>query len=140
MDQATDSLARWRHNIYLIPQLIQNDVSSTKVNNNDSEICGPILTIWVTGSAVHSSGIVCAVLVANTGCRLHLAAWAVSGGRCADGQRQGARNCGRFDEGGSSVARLPGKCECDVSFKRAAQKVGLFCYPNAPIEILKVDQ
>ncbi|KIJ65934.1 hypothetical protein HYDPIDRAFT_110041 [Hydnomerulius pinastri MD-312] len=31
MDQATDSLARWRNNIYLIPQLIQNDVSSTKV-------------------------------------------------------------------------------------------------------------
>lgn len=31
MDQATDALARWRHNIYLIPQLIQNDVSSTKV-------------------------------------------------------------------------------------------------------------
>ncbi|EGO00852.1 hypothetical protein SERLA73DRAFT_178814 [Serpula lacrymans var. lacrymans S7.3] len=31
MDQATDSLARWRSNIYLIPQLIQNDVSSTKV-------------------------------------------------------------------------------------------------------------
>ncbi|KAH7883224.1 hypothetical protein F5I97DRAFT_210588 [Phlebopus sp. FC_14] len=31
MDQAIDSLARWRHNIYLIPQLIQNDVSSTKV-------------------------------------------------------------------------------------------------------------
>lgn len=31
MDQATDNLARWRNNIYLIPQLIQNDVSSTKV-------------------------------------------------------------------------------------------------------------
>ncbi|KIJ15527.1 hypothetical protein PAXINDRAFT_169000 [Paxillus involutus ATCC 200175] len=31
MDQATDSLARWRNNIYLVPQLIQNDVSSTKV-------------------------------------------------------------------------------------------------------------
>lgn len=31
MDQATDSLARWRNNIYPIPQLIQNDVSSTKV-------------------------------------------------------------------------------------------------------------
>ena len=31
MDQATDSLARWRHNIHLIHQLIQNDVSSTKV-------------------------------------------------------------------------------------------------------------
>jgi len=31
MDQATDSLARWRNNIYLISQLIQNDVSSTKV-------------------------------------------------------------------------------------------------------------
>lgn len=31
MDQATDSLAQWRHNIYLVPQLIQNDVSSTKV-------------------------------------------------------------------------------------------------------------
>ncbi|KIY69497.1 Nucleotidylyl transferase [Cylindrobasidium torrendii FP15055 ss-10] len=31
MDQATDSLARWRHNIHIIPQLIQNDVSSTKV-------------------------------------------------------------------------------------------------------------
>ncbi|KAF8891799.1 hypothetical protein BD779DRAFT_1513214 [Infundibulicybe gibba] len=31
MDQATDSLARWRQNIYLISQLIQNDVSSTKV-------------------------------------------------------------------------------------------------------------
>ncbi|KDR75669.1 hypothetical protein GALMADRAFT_140292 [Galerina marginata CBS 339.88] len=31
MDQATDSLARWRSNIYLISQLIQNDVSSTKV-------------------------------------------------------------------------------------------------------------
>ena len=31
MDRATDSLARWRNNIHLIPQLIQNDVSSTKV-------------------------------------------------------------------------------------------------------------
>ncbi|KAF5355181.1 hypothetical protein D9756_005470 [Leucocoprinus leucothites] len=31
MDQAVDSLARWRDNIYLISQLIQNDVSSTKV-------------------------------------------------------------------------------------------------------------
>jgi nicotinamide mononucleotide adenylyltransferase len=31
MDQATDGLARWRHNIHMIPQLIQNDVSSTKV-------------------------------------------------------------------------------------------------------------
>ncbi|KDQ55253.1 hypothetical protein JAAARDRAFT_181249 [Jaapia argillacea MUCL 33604] len=31
MDQATDNLARWRHNIFLISQLIQNDVSSTKV-------------------------------------------------------------------------------------------------------------
>lgn len=31
MDQAVDSLARWRSNIYLISQLIQNDVSSTKV-------------------------------------------------------------------------------------------------------------
>ncbi|RDB25032.1 Nicotinamide/nicotinic acid mononucleotide adenylyltransferase 2 [Hypsizygus marmoreus] len=31
VDQATDSLARWRNNIHLISQLIQNDVSSTKV-------------------------------------------------------------------------------------------------------------
>ena len=31
MDQATEALARWRHNIFFIPQLIQNDVSSTKV-------------------------------------------------------------------------------------------------------------
>lgn len=31
MDQATESLARWRNNIHLINQLIQNDVSSTKV-------------------------------------------------------------------------------------------------------------
>ena len=31
LDQAIDSLARWRHNIHLIHQLIQNDVSSTKV-------------------------------------------------------------------------------------------------------------
>lgn len=31
MDQATDSLARWRDSIYPIPQLVQNDVSSTKV-------------------------------------------------------------------------------------------------------------
>jgi nicotinamide mononucleotide adenylyltransferase len=31
MDHATESLARWRHNIFLVPQLIQNDVSSTKV-------------------------------------------------------------------------------------------------------------
>lgn len=31
MDQATDNLARWRSNIHLVPQLIQNDVSSTKV-------------------------------------------------------------------------------------------------------------
>ncbi|TDL23547.1 Nucleotidylyl transferase [Rickenella mellea] len=29
--QATDALAQWRHNIYLISQMIQNDVSSTKV-------------------------------------------------------------------------------------------------------------
>jgi nicotinamide mononucleotide adenylyltransferase len=31
MEQATENLARWRNNIYLISQLIQNDVSSTKV-------------------------------------------------------------------------------------------------------------
>ncbi|CCM05875.1 uncharacterized protein FIBRA_08112 [Fibroporia radiculosa] len=31
MDQATDNLSRWRHNIHLVHQLIQNDVSSTKV-------------------------------------------------------------------------------------------------------------
>ncbi|KAG2153272.1 hypothetical protein DEU56DRAFT_849273 [Suillus clintonianus] len=31
MDQAIDSLARWRNNIYPIAQLVQNDVSSTKV-------------------------------------------------------------------------------------------------------------
>lgn len=31
MDQAIDSLSRWRHNIHLIHQLVQNDVSSTKV-------------------------------------------------------------------------------------------------------------
>lgn len=31
MDQATENLARWRSNIHLINQLIQNDVSSTKV-------------------------------------------------------------------------------------------------------------
>ena len=31
VDQAIDSLARWRHNIHLVHQLIQNDVSSTKV-------------------------------------------------------------------------------------------------------------
>ncbi|KAJ7072685.1 hypothetical protein C8F01DRAFT_1243718 [Mycena amicta] len=31
MDQATESLARWRNNIHIISQLIQNDVSSTKV-------------------------------------------------------------------------------------------------------------
>lgn len=33
MDQATEAeaLARWRHNIFFVAQLIQNDVSSTKV-------------------------------------------------------------------------------------------------------------
>ncbi|KAF5348637.1 hypothetical protein D9758_006748 [Tetrapyrgos nigripes] len=31
IDQATDNLARWKHNIHIISQLIQNDVSSTKV-------------------------------------------------------------------------------------------------------------
>ncbi|KAF9071630.1 Nucleotidylyl transferase [Rhodocollybia butyracea] len=31
VDQATDSLAHWRSNIHIISQLIQNDVSSTKV-------------------------------------------------------------------------------------------------------------
>ncbi|TFY80484.1 hypothetical protein EWM64_g3528 [Hericium alpestre] len=31
MDQWTEALARWRHNIFFVPQLIQNDVSSTKV-------------------------------------------------------------------------------------------------------------
>ncbi|KAI1788434.1 Nucleotidylyl transferase [Ganoderma leucocontextum] len=31
VDQAIDTLARWRHNIHLIHQLVQNDVSSTKV-------------------------------------------------------------------------------------------------------------
>ncbi|KAF8622714.1 hypothetical protein AX15_006805 [Amanita polypyramis BW_CC] len=31
LEQAIDNLQRWRHNIYLISQLIQNDVSSTKV-------------------------------------------------------------------------------------------------------------
>jgi len=36
IDQAVDSLARWRDNIYLISQLIQNDVSSTKVCSSTS--------------------------------------------------------------------------------------------------------
>ena len=31
LSRATDNLARWRDNIHLISQLIQNDVSSTKV-------------------------------------------------------------------------------------------------------------
>ncbi|KAL0955860.1 hypothetical protein HGRIS_002062 [Hohenbuehelia grisea] len=31
MEQATDKLARWRDNIHMITQLVQNDVSSTKV-------------------------------------------------------------------------------------------------------------
>jgi nicotinamide mononucleotide adenylyltransferase len=31
MDHSTEALARWCHNIFLVPQLIQNDVSSTKV-------------------------------------------------------------------------------------------------------------
>lgn len=31
MAQATEALAKWRSNIYLISQMIQNDVSSTKV-------------------------------------------------------------------------------------------------------------
>ena len=31
MAQATDSLAKWRNNIYIISQMIQNDVSSTKI-------------------------------------------------------------------------------------------------------------
>ena len=31
MAQATEALAKWRHNIFLIAQMIQNDVSSTKV-------------------------------------------------------------------------------------------------------------
>ena len=31
MTQAIDALAKWRHNIYLVSQMIQNDVSSTKV-------------------------------------------------------------------------------------------------------------
>jgi nicotinamide mononucleotide adenylyltransferase len=31
MDHATEALARWRHNIFIVPQLIQNDVSSTKI-------------------------------------------------------------------------------------------------------------
>ncbi|KAK7036419.1 Nicotinamide/nicotinic acid mononucleotide adenylyltransferase 1 [Paramarasmius palmivorus] len=31
VEQATDALARWRSNIHIISQLIQNDVSSTKV-------------------------------------------------------------------------------------------------------------
>ncbi|TDL18547.1 Nucleotidylyl transferase [Rickenella mellea] len=29
--QATEALSQWRHNIYIISQLIQNDVSSTKI-------------------------------------------------------------------------------------------------------------
>lgn len=33
MDKALESLSKWRHNIYPIPQLVTNDVSSTKVRN-----------------------------------------------------------------------------------------------------------
>jgi len=33
MDKALASLQRWRHQIWCIPQLIQNDVSSTKIRN-----------------------------------------------------------------------------------------------------------
>jgi len=33
MENALKSLSQWRHNIFPIPQLVQNDVSSTKVRN-----------------------------------------------------------------------------------------------------------
>lgn len=46
MDQATDSLARWRSNIHLISQLIQNDVSSTKVLSRLSFLLPDMLLIY----------------------------------------------------------------------------------------------
>ena len=46
MDQATDSLARWRSNIHLISQLIQNDVSSTKVLSRLSSTCRCVAHIF----------------------------------------------------------------------------------------------
>lgn len=90
MDQATDSLARWRHNIYLIPQLIQNDVSSTKVSAIICIRSHSLITLFHIGSTIHSSGAVSAVLVANAGCQLHRTAWALRGGRHSVGQGQGA--------------------------------------------------
>ena len=47
MDQATNNLARWRNNIYLISQLIQNDVSSTKVRSFSDNIISDLPTTQV---------------------------------------------------------------------------------------------
>lgn len=76
MDQATDSLARWRNNIHLISQLIQNDVSSTKVQCSWAVFLHS-LTLFL-GAPVPEKGNVGAIPVTYCGRRLHRAAWPIS--------------------------------------------------------------
>lgn len=59
MSAATDALAPWRHNIYLIPQMIQNDVSSTKVGK--FLLAMTTNPIFRLGPIIPSSGAKCAV-------------------------------------------------------------------------------
>ena len=67
MDQATDSLARWRNNIHLISQLIQNDVSSTKVLHSWTTFVRHLIVTSLIGAVVPEKGDVCAIPVTYCG-------------------------------------------------------------------------
>lgn len=71
MDQATDSLARWRSNIYLISQLIQNDVSSTKVRSLRFIRCILIKPFSLQGAPVLEKRPICSIPAAQLRGRLH---------------------------------------------------------------------
>lgn len=71
MDQATNNLARWRNNIYLISQLIQNDVSSTKVRSFSNNLVSDLP--FYSGSIVPETRSLSAIPLAERCCRLHRA-------------------------------------------------------------------
>ena len=73
---ATDALARWRHNIYLVPQMIHNDVSSTKV----SIILGisGYLLLSIIGPTLPSPWIKRKILDAIMRYRLYRTTWSVA--------------------------------------------------------------
>lgn len=69
---ATEALAQWRHNIYLVPQMIFNDVSSTKASSNNrfTGVSNRRSYLWI-GSIIPSAWVERQILDSFVRYRLH---------------------------------------------------------------------